>query len=591
MENGRSWLRRRAERLARREYALSTLLGFVTITALLPFLLLGAYALSRYAAISRAEELAHVAIHSQILAQTVDRELWGHIDAAQIPAGSRFLQQGNIRAFDDLVRDVAVNARGDYVLVDRTGREIVDTRVPPGAELPKAANPEEVEFVFDFQRRHVGNLAMDSVRQELLFAVHIPVFVDGGVGYVLSYIPRRGVIPDVLRQDYPARGWQAAVVDGFGRIIAESSGHAESFGKPFPKQILDRVLGRRGLIQISDGGTDLVFAHHASDLSDWQVLVWVPMAQLQAPSNTFIRFGVAVAVVTLLVSLGAAVLAGRAIERPTRRLLKAVRSMGDGKPVRYKPSIMREANVVGQALEEASRNIRFVMLELSHRSKNLLAVIQAMARQTGRTAGNVKEFETRMIDRIISLSRSHDLLVERSWQGIPVADLVAAQLAPFIDWPEARVSASGPPMRLTPEAAQHIGMALQELATNASKHGALSVPSGRVAIAWGRSAGTAGGEPRFSMSWEESKGPIVLPPARRGFGSTIIEQVVATTLNGTARLDWNESGVVWRLDVPAKAVEVDSGDAHPSAGGLGAGSEQKSEIRSAPDKAGARKTA
>lgn len=177
MENGRGWLRIRAERLVRREYALSTLLALVTVAALLPFLLLGAYALSRYAAISRSEELAHVASHAQALAQAVDRELWGHIDAAQIPSGSRFLQQGNIRAFDDLVRDAAVNARGDYVLVDRTGREIVDTRTPPGAELPKAANPEEVEFVFDFQRRHVGNLAMDSVRQELLFAVHIPVSV------------------------------------------------------------------------------------------------------------------------------------------------------------------------------------------------------------------------------------------------------------------------------------------------------------------------------------------------------------------------------------------------------------------------------
>ncbi|MCL4764617.1 MAG: hypothetical protein KJZ80_00105 [Hyphomicrobiaceae bacterium] len=562
METGKRWLKSGFERFARREYALSVLLGMISLASLTPFLLLGAYALSQYAQNARSEELDHVASHAEDLAQAVDRELWGLIDSARILAGSRTLREGDLTAFDELARDAAINARGHYSLFDRSGRQLVSTRLLPDTPLPGAASPEELEIVFQTQRRLVGDLAMHE--GELQFAVRIPVVVDGEVRYVLCYVPRSGVIYEVvLRQAYLARGWFAGVVDGNARLIARSDRHEEYFGRIAPSRIMDRVIGRSGLIEgIDNQGRDSVIAYHASDLSDWHAFVWVPKALLQAPANSFMSFVLLLGGATLAMSLVIGVLAGQIIRAPARRVLAAARNLGEGKPVRFEPSLMHEANVVGRALEEASHKIRFAMLELAHRSKNLLAVVQAMARQTGRTAGDVSEFEARLVERIASLARSHDLLVERSWRGLCVADLVAAQLAPFSEPAERRVSASGPPLRLTPEAAQSIGMALQELATNASKHGALSVPAGRIVVAWDRYAGSDG-EARLRMSWQEENGPPVVRPARRGFGSTIVEQVVAASLSGRARLDWDPGGVVWVLDVPASSVEARHGDRRP----------------------------
>ena len=123
------------------------------------------------------------------------------------------------------------------------------------------------------------------------------------------------------------------------------------------------------------------------------------------------------------------------------------------------------------------------MRELSHRSKNLLAIVLAIARQTSRHTTSFSDFEARFNSRIQALADAHDLLVEQQWSGAFIGDLVSAQLAAF---GMERVTCSGPRVMLRTEAVQNVALALHELATNASKYGALSVPAGNVAIAWAR---------------------------------------------------------------------------------------------------------
>jgi PAS domain S-box-containing protein len=199
--------------------------------------------------------------------------------------------------------------------------------------------------------------------------------------------------------------------------------------------------------------------------------------------------------------------------------------------------------------KEQEARIRLLMRELTHRSKNLLTVIQAIMRQTASNSISLEDFETRFAARLRSLAESHDLLVREDWQGASMRELVRSQLGHYSDLVDSQIELSGGPLQIPPDAAQHIGMALHELATNAAKYGALSVPTGKVHIAWNLSP-AADGTPVCHLSWEEHGGPPVERPGRRGFGRVVIERTVARALRGEVRVDYAPSGVRWTLEFP-----------------------------------------
>jgi PAS domain S-box-containing protein len=180
-----------------------------------------------------------------------------------------------------------------------------------------------------------------------------------------------------------------------------------------------------------------------------------------------------------------------------------------------------------------------LMRELSHRTKNLLSVVQSIANQTA--ASRPADFVERFSKRIQALSASQDLLVHSEWRGVEIEALVRAQLAHFADLIGDRITIGGPRLTMTPSAAQSIGMALHELATNAGKYGSLSDDHGSVTIDWQIN------DDEFSIGWIERRGPRVRPPKRRGFGSTIISTVAENNLGGEVKLAYDVSGVVWRL--------------------------------------------
>jgi two-component sensor histidine kinase len=205
------------------------------------------------------------------------------------------------------------------------------------------------------------------------------------------------------------------------------------------------------------------------------------------------------------------------------------------------------------ARKAGEAHLRDLLRELTHRSKNLLAVIQAMARQTAHQhTGTVDHFLERFSARLQALAASHDLLIQESWYGASLAELVHTQLGHHLDRERPQVSAVGPALLLKPEAAQSIGLALHELATNAAKYGALSVPAGRVEIAW-RRLPKAEGE-GIEIRWTEHGGPDVRQPERRGFGSLVIERNLARALDAEVALAFVLEGVRCRIKIPAASV-------------------------------------
>ena len=231
----------------------------------------------------------------------------------------------------------------------------------------------------------------------------------------------------------------------------------------------------------------------------------------------------------------------------------------DGKPLRAFAT-----NLDITEMKRAEDHITLMMGEVNHRAKNLLAVVQSIAQQTAKHADPAM-FVSRLSDRIGGLSTSQDLLVKNNWRGVDVSELVAGQLAHFKDLMGHRILLMGPSARLKPAAAQGIGMALHELATNASKYGALSNDVGRVHITWQVTDGPA---PAFTIRWLEEGGPKVVAPTRRGFGHMVIGRLAESAVDGTVEVDYRESGLSWKLSAPvADTMETKGKDAFGSDAG------------------------
>lgn len=202
----------------------------------------------------------------------------------------------------------------------------------------------------------------------------------------------------------------------------------------------------------------------------------------------------------------------------------------------------------------AQEQIRLLMGEVNHRAKNLLGVVQAVARQTARN-GDPATFGERFGERLQGLAASQDLLVRNAWHGIDLSELVRSQIAHFKDLIGTRIQIEGEPVACNAKAAQGIGMALHELATNAGKYGALSDARGVVRVSWR----IAGAEPdaQLHLEWREAHGPVVEKPAHRGFGQMVIVTMAGAAVGGRASIDYATSGVVWQLTAPLTGVVED----------------------------------
>jgi two-component sensor histidine kinase len=215
------------------------------------------------------------------------------------------------------------------------------------------------------------------------------------------------------------------------------------------------------------------------------------------------------------------------------------------------PSLALSADVaVRQRHEE---HVNFVMRELSHRSKNILSVVQSMAIQVARQSDSFEDFLAGYSSRLCAFAETHDLLINGDWRGADIRDLIRVHLAPFHNVRENSLDVEGPQLKLNPKAAEQIGLAFYELATNAVKHGALSESSGSVKIRWDFSAGELG-DPLLHIVWEEVGGPRVGQPQRRGFGDVVLTKVVPGALQGQASLEFKSQGIKWALLVRSKSV-------------------------------------
>jgi two-component sensor histidine kinase len=369
-------------------------------------------------------------------------------------------------------------------------------------------------------------------------------------------------------------GWLAGLIDSNGNFIARSRNHDENVGKPasegFRAAASSSTQGWNEMVSL-EGGT-VANAHATSPLSGWVMGLAADKALFEAPiRDTIMVAGLAAAATTLL-SLLLAMWAARRIARPIEQIEQGTLALMLRRSITFTNTGLPEADRTLDALASTARvfeqhdkerderetHVRLIMRELSHRSKNLLAIVLAIARQTARHTTSFSDFESRFNSRIQALADAHDLLVEQQWSGAYIDDLVRAQLAAFgMD----KIACRGERIMLRTEAVQNIALALHELATNASKYGALSTPAGKVDITWAREPAADTGESNLRFTWRESGGPPVTPPAKKGFGCFVLERVTVNAL-GEGTLEFNPDGLVWTCIIrPEHLFDGDLGGA------------------------------
>lgn len=196
---------------------------------------------------------------------------------------------------------------------------------------------------------------------------------------------------------------------------------------------------------------------------------------------------------------------------------------------------------------EAHREL--LIAELNHRVKNTLSTVQSLALQTFKNAsdrGLVDSFQA----RLMALSSAHNVLTRENWESAGLREIIEQTISPHRAGPDNRFVLSGPEVRLNPKAALAVAMGLHELCTNAAKYGALSSPNGRVEITWTVAAKEL---PRqLELLWQESGGPLVQKPSRKGFGSLLVEKLLASDLEGTVVLTYPSNGVRCSITAPLK---------------------------------------
>ncbi|GEP02111.1 sensor histidine kinase [Methylobacterium oxalidis] len=239
---------------------------------------------------------------------------------------------------------------------------------------------------------------------------------------------------------------------------------------------------------------------------------------------------------TTLISVARTALRGRHRQYEARARLEELRE-GES---RLKTALTAE--------QRGAEHQRLLIDELNHRVKNTLATVQSIATQTLRNAETGDEAYASLETRLLALSRAHDVLTRESWEGADLVEVVAQAIAPYRGRGTERFRISGPDVRLCPRMSLAIAMAIQELATNAVKYGALSSESGAVEIDWSVRNGSV--PPRLAFRWSEVGGPTVRPPKRRGFGSRLIERNLARDLDGAVEIRFEPAGVVCTVDAP-----------------------------------------
>jgi len=501
---------------------------------------------------------------TRALSLATDRQIGQGQSILQGLSVSPALAEGDLKTFEKQARE-ATRGRDAWVVLMSQDRQWLNTRMKPG-ESPPAMRLSDADWDrMSHGRTTVSDLIERPAPLAPIIGFDLPVLVEGKI-FVLGYIQSPDNFHSLMNAQAFPESWTASIVDRKAALVARSRDEQKALGR-HASQDMQRAMAQanEGVIHSQTlDGVRVLSAFSRSQKSGWTFIVGVPRDELNRTVLT--SLGPAVAGAALLIALGvaAALAFARPISRDVRSLVGEAEALAAGAALDPAPSHLQEIAEVRGSLQAAADILRvreaearraaerqqLMINELNHRVKNTLVVVQSLARHSLRSVTDPASIENglnQFNDRLYTLASAHDLLTRRNWEGADLGELLAEALKPYAS----QISLEGPPVPLVPNAAVALAMIFHELATNASKYGALSADSGKISVSW-----SLGGRTQLTITWRERGGPPVAPPHRSGFGSRLIAASLKGDLAGSAAFDYDPEGLtcVMNIIAPTKGV-------------------------------------
>jgi two-component sensor histidine kinase len=441
---------------------------------------------------------------------TLDAEMRRMTGGLQVLALTTALRNGDFANFSGMATGFLEQYGKDGVILvaNRPGQLLFSSLTPDAAELPARNNRAIVERVFATKHPQYSNAFLGAVKKATVLTVDVPVFRGGDVIYDICFSPPLQMFQNVVAKQRPSADWTIALLDRKGTVFARVPNPEDNLGKHATPSLYDQMTGKDEATFTSTSleGVQLITAFARSPLTGWTVAAGISESSLVAPLWRNLAIASVIGGMLLLTGLAFAVRMATTIAR-------------------------------GEMLHA------LLIEELNHRVKNTLAILQAIAVQTFRSA--TKAEREKFEGRLGALAEAHNLLSSEKWRGSELKDVLDRVLRPYVINSPDRIKMFGPRVPLPPRVAVVLSMIVHEIATNAAKYGALSNETGTVAVDWKIS--TENNSPKLRLVWAESGGPPVTAPVQRGFGSRLIERSARDQLGGDATVDFLPRGVVYTV--------------------------------------------
>jgi two-component sensor histidine kinase len=551
---------------SRRRISISTILWLLVAAIVIPELVFSAVTFQRNNEAQQTMLTTLAEATAGSIAESVDRQISGMVATLKVLSTSRAIETGDLAGFYSRVSKALHNSGTYLALADSSLGQIMNTRAPLGAPLNDVTDKVTAERALSTGEPAVTGVFFGRTAQRWVFNVMLPVEENSGGARLLILSQNVEALAGALAARNLRGGWNAVIVDRQGTVIA-SSFSWEDVGKPF--FLFGGEQATAGItvpVTVEYDGQTYETIRARSEMTGWQTIVWSPTAVVRAPVINAMRMLALGGLAVIAIGVVLAWVLGRRITGSVKRLATDARRLGVGDHVDEGDYPIAEFATVSQALAQASKErqaaeneIRFLMREVAHRSKNQLTVVSSIAKQTARHARSFAAFQDSFQKRIQGLARSTDLLIAGGVAGVELKALVEAQIEPFRPNDPGRLKISGTAFRLSNQAAQTLGLALHELSTNAAKYGAFAWPDGRLEIAWKRSGD------RLVFHWREYVSRVRRRGDTRGFGTEVIERMLGGALEAEIERTLHNDGLECRVSMPLERLrpEVDAAAGSP----------------------------
>lgn len=504
---------------------------------------------------------------ARALGRIVERHLTDMTSTLRLLAVFPELEDGDLRGFQNRTQHILSSHSMYLILMDETGQQLLNTRVPYGTPLGPTSNVAALEAALSSGKTTVSDIFFGKTGGEWVFNVIMPLPENlRDVGAALVLTQGTDQVQAVLSREMISPGWSAAVIDQTDMVIASSGASGLPTATAFPADPHNGFSRHSDAVEFEHGGEAMVSGYAKLPSFPWVVVVSGPIASVQSSVVTWklLIFG---SIAFIAMSMLLAYLVARQLSRSVRQLSRMAERMGRGEIVAPLETRVLEVNQIAVALcnasfdrSEAENRVHLLLRELVHRTKNVLTLVQAILRQIARQSATKEEFQEAADSRLQGLAQSVELLAQENWYGVSMHSLIDQHLT-TVGVSLNQRAIDGEDFVLGVSAVQNLGLVLHELATNSIKYGALQSPLGCIRISW-TSADDRRDEPGVLLEWKEEGGPPVTPPERSGFGSVIIERHAAAAFSASVTLEYRPDGLYWSLHAPWSALRKD-GSSNP----------------------------